>query len=78
MRFDEEGRGFCRGRRAVELAMKGGKLALEVSRLGGRRGPVGVGVLPSNGMRVNGGRRGEGAREERREVQGMKTRGLTP
>ncbi len=42
MGFDEEGGGLGGGMRAVELAMKSGKLAREVFRPGGRRGPVGV------------------------------------
>ncbi len=53
--------------------MKGGKLAREVFRHGGRRGPVGVRGLPSTGRRDHGGRRRRGS--ERGEKRGPEHKG---
>ncbi len=77
MGFDEEG-GLGGGRRAVELAMKGGKLAREVFRRGEDEGPWATEgcLIPGGGSSAEDG--GEGAREERSDVQSIKARKLTP
>jgi hypothetical protein len=65
--------GLGGGKWAVEFSVKGDKLARDVLRPGGRRGPVGVEGLPSAGRRVNCGRRGRGS--ERGEERGPEHEG---